>query len=99
MTIRFLHDTDGSPRAETADPAEAAFARFLTEEAHWPHYAAHLGAATTGDTATGNAYAVSVDATQVTITHLHLPQAPLLVPRGRFTEVMRDWARFLGANP
>lgn len=99
MTIRFRSTAEGRPAAEATDPSDTAFAQFLTEEAHLPHYAAWLAAAPTGTAATGNAYAVTIGADAVTIEHLHLRQAPLVIPRERFTTVMADWARFVGAQP
>jgi len=99
MTLRFRRTADGRPVAEASDAADAGLATFLTEEAYLPHYAAYLAAAATGTAASGNAYAVTIGASTVTIEHLHLRQPALTIPRDDFTRVMEDWARFLGAQP
>ena len=92
----YLRESDGRPvaRADDASEESRVLADFLTQDVPWPDYAETLTAA--GAEITGNAYAVGFGVDTVTLTHLHLPDAPVVrVPRARFVAALNGWAAFL----
>ncbi|GEM_PF-5973475 len=108
MDLTFSHDAEGRPVAAAA-PGKSSetndLAAFLTEEVHWPHYAALLLEQAAADpvgpaaTATGNAYAVTFDTDIVTIEHLHIPKRkPIRLARTDFVAMMTAWRVHLEAG-
>lgn len=93
--MRLDRDADGRVRAVGSSP----LADFLNADVPDPGYADELAAeAERGGPAdlTGNAYAVTIGAQGVMLTHLHLPDRPaVLVPVAEFTAALRDWAGML----
>lgn len=85
----------GRPVAQAADASAESrvLADFLTQDVPWPDYAETLTAA--GAEITGNAYAVAFGTVTVTLTHLHLPDIMVRVPRARFVAALNEWAAFL----
>jgi hypothetical protein len=91
----YRHEHDGRPvaRATDASAESRVLADFLTQDVPWPDYAETLTVA--GAEITGNAYAVAFGAENVTLTHLHLPDVAVQVPRARFVAALNEWAAFL----
>lgn len=91
----YRRENDGRPVAQAADASAESrvLADFLTQDVPWPDYAETLTAA--GAEITGNAYAVAFGADTVTLTHLHLPDVMVRVPRARFVAALNEWAAFL----
>ena len=107
MDLVFSRDAEGRPvaSAKGTDSGPNDFAAFLTEEVHWPFYAALLldqaAAAPVSPpvAATGNAYAVTCDADTVTIEHLHIPgRRAIRLARLVFVATMTAWRAHLEAG-
>lgn len=88
-------ENDGRPVAWPTDASAESrvLADFLTQDVPWTDYAETLTAA--GAEITGNAYAVAFSAESVTLTHLHLPDVMVRLPRSRFVAALNEWAAFL----
>ena len=91
----YLRESDGRPVARPADASveSRTLADFLTQDVPWPDYAETLTAA--GAEITGNAYAVGFGTETVTLTHLHLPDVMVRLPRARFVAALNGWAAVL----
>ena len=106
MGLAFSHDAEGRPVAAAPGKSSEAndLAAFLTEEVHWPHYAALLleqaaaDPVASGPMATSNAYAVTLQTDIVTIEHLHIPtRKPIRLARTDFVAMMTAWRAHLEA--
>lgn len=93
--LRF--DRDGNGRARAA--GESPLAAFLNADVPDATHAEDLARmADHGGPAdlTGNAYAVTIGADGVMLTHLHLPDRPaVMVSRPDFAAALRAWADLL----
>lgn len=91
-------DEDGRPVAA----GESALAAFLNADVRFVDQAEELAEeAERGGPAdlTGNAYAVTIGADGVVLTHLHLPDRPAVtLTRHDFAAVLRTWAAALRAG-
>ncbi len=91
-------DEDGRPVAA----GEEALAAFLNADVRYADQAEDLAAeAARGGPAdlTGNAYAVTIGADGVVLTHLHVPdRSAVLLTRDDFAAAMRAWAAALRAG-
>lgn len=102
-TLTFSRAADGRPTAHATDAPASRLAEFLTEEVHWPHYAAALAETAeranrggSAPAASGNAYAVSFADGNATIEHLHQPDRPTTtVPLPQFIACLCAWERHL----
>ncbi len=93
--FRLERDPDGRVRAAGSSP----LAQFLNADVPDAVHADDLAdEAERGGPAdlTGNAYAVTIGAEGVMLTHLHLPdRSAALVPRSDFIAALRAWAAML----
>lgn len=91
-------DEDGRPIAA----GDSALAAFLNADIRYADQAEDLAAeAVRGGPAdlTGNAYAVTIGADGVVLTHLHVPDRPaVLLIRTDFAAALRAWAAALRAG-
>lgn len=99
MTVLVIErDEDGRPMAA----GESALAAFLNADVRFADQAEDLATeAARGGPAdlTGNAYAVTIGADGVVLTHLHLPDRPAtLLSRDDFAAALRNWAAALRAG-
>lgn len=96
--ITIGRDQDGYPLATGDD----ALARFLNTDVPDATHADLLAAeADRGGPAdmTGNAYAVTIGADGVVLTHLHVPErTAVLYARDAFAAALREWAAALRAG-